>query len=152
MRYEFNAERRVWFWSRVEKTDTCWLWLGAKSVLGYGYVHFRVGSSRKTQTAHRLSYEMANGDLGDRWALHTCDNPSCVNPAHLYAGSPADNSRDMALRDRSPNMKLTQEQRRLLHEMHANQTHSVSALARYFGVSRWLVRDILFRRKALYQR
>ena len=70
----------------------CWPWTGARSGGGYGYLWWR-GRSRQ---AHRLSFAAANGSIpAGAFILHRCDNPRCVNPAHLFAGSHADNMRDM---------------------------------------------------------
>jgi hypothetical protein len=53
------------------------------------------------EKAHRFSYALAHSGIPDgAWILHTCDNPQCVNPAHLYAGTPSDNVQDMLDRER----------------------------------------------------
>lgn len=67
------------FWSKVEKTDTCWLWLGARTRGGYGL--FRL---KKMRSAHRVVYEMMVGRIPDGYDLdHLCRVRHCVNPAHL---------------------------------------------------------------------
>lgn len=81
------------------KPDECWEWTGARNDLGYGYV--RVAGRRFY--AHRLSLYIARGRLGsEQLACHTCDNPPCVNPAHLYAGTYRTNSQDASRRGRFP--------------------------------------------------
>lgn len=84
------------FWSKVEKTETCWNWISSKDPRGYG--QFRI--SGKTIKAPRYAFFFAHG----HWplnALHHCDNPSCVNPDHLYNGTHKDNMRDKTQRGRN---------------------------------------------------
>lgn len=81
-----------------EPNTGCWLWIGAVDTAGYG----RLGEKVR---AHRLSFCLASGipyqDLPSAtFICHRCDVPSCVNPAHLYAGTPADNMRDKVARGR----------------------------------------------------
>jgi len=72
----------------------CWVWTGIQDPQGYG----RLGGHR---LAHRQSWEMANGTIeGGLWVLHHCDNPPCVNPAHLYLGTVKENVRDAVERGR----------------------------------------------------
>lgn len=78
------------FWSKVAVgTDKqCWEWRGATKTLGYG----RMKVEGKNRTASRIAWELANGEpLGDRHALHTCDNPKCCNPYHIVAGTHGEN-------------------------------------------------------------
>lgn len=69
------------FWSKVEKTDTCWNWTGASIRGGYGMLLWR----ERRRLAHRISYEIAHGDpVPDGLTVdHLCRNPRCVNPDHL---------------------------------------------------------------------
>ncbi len=76
------------FWSKVQKTDSCWNWTGAKDVGGYG--RFKVG--RLVRAAHRLAYEAAKGTIPDGLQLdHLCRNRGCVNPDHVEAVEPKTN-------------------------------------------------------------
>jgi hypothetical protein len=90
------------FTSFVVKTDGCWLWISAKNSKGYG--SFWLDS--KTRPAHHVAFVLWNGKItAGMMVLHTCDNPSCVNPAHLYLGDNAQNMRDMWSRKRREGRK-----------------------------------------------
>lgn len=89
------------FWEKVDKRgpDECWLWKAGRDRNGYG--HIGVGKGRSTR-AHRVSWELANGSeipVG-LLACHTCDNPPCVNPAHIFIGTMADNLQDASAKGR----------------------------------------------------
>lgn len=78
----------------------CWEWDGARNSGGYGY--FSVNG--KQERATKVSYFLANGQFNnDLCVCHRCDNPSCVNPAHLFLGTKKDNTQDMLVKGRGAN-------------------------------------------------
>jgi hypothetical protein len=80
-------------WEQVTILDDCWCWTGR--TIGYGYGQIYIPSRRSNVLVHRLSYELFVGPILDGlFVLHTCDNPPCVRPSHLFLGTNADNMRD----------------------------------------------------------
>lgn len=79
------------FWKGVQKGDGCWPRIAAHNGLGYT----KISVDGKTCYAHRVSWEIHNGPIPNGlWVLHHCDNPPCVNPAHLFLGDRGANVRD----------------------------------------------------------
>lgn len=119
------------FWKRVDKrsTDECWNWLGYKNNCGYG--NFSV-DSKKRWNAHRVSYIINFGEIpAGMCVCHRCDNPSCVNPNHLFLGTVKENVRDRIVKGRSKYRALSQEQ--ILYIITSNQ--STKKLSEMFNVS-----------------
>ena len=85
------------FWEKVNKTDNCWEWTAYKLFNGYG----RFSINSKTDYAHRISWQFANGEYPTgKQVLHTCDNSGCVNPNHLFLGTLGDNMADRNKKNR----------------------------------------------------
>lgn len=85
------------FWSRVERTDGCWIWTGRREGRGYG----RFGAAPRRWSAHRLAWTLTYGPIPDgMFVCHRCDNPPCVRPDHLFLGTNSDNLLDASRKGR----------------------------------------------------
>jgi hypothetical protein len=145
------------FWARVIKTDGCWLWRGTHT-RGYG-----IFSVNQTPIgAHRFSYELAHGSIPEgMFICHTCDNPGCVNPAHLWAGTHQENVTDMITKgrnytggnppdrvargERTHHAKLTASQVIEIRSRHKSNPTSHAQLAKEYDVNPSMITRIINR-------
>lgn len=139
------------FWSKVEKTDGCWLWRGTISTFGYGVTGWR----GERWSAHRLAWTLTNGPIPDgKHVCHHCDNPPCARPDHLFLGEAVDNMRDMWAKGRGKGgfvkgeqvgtAKLTDDK---VREIRArwDAGEAIRAIARDTGMSRRMIGFVVHR-------
>lgn len=147
------------FWKRVRigEADECWEWTAYRRKEGYGKVGVTFGKANsKTLNAHRIAYLLYHGELPLRLSvLHTCDNPPCCNPTHLFLGTQAENLEDMHRKGRyrfkahsgeeNGNAKLSWEKVREVRQKHA-RGEKLRTLASEFGVSESTIKRIVYLR------
>jgi uncharacterized protein (DUF433 family) len=141
----------------VNKTEPkgCWQWLGSVSRRLCGYGSFKIYRAGRWGSvgAHRFSYEINKGPIpAGLCVCHHCDNPLCVNPIHLFAGTPLDNSRDRKRKGRgcigvrfgsgSPRAKLTEEDvADILVRVSSGETQT--SMAKKYSVSKVAINAII---------
>lgn len=111
------------------KPDECWLWTrsraGGCSKGGYGQI--KLSGERKQGYAHRIAYELAKGEIPpQKQVCHTCDNPLCVNPDHLFVGTSSDNHQDMKRKGR--HLYGERNARAVLTEQKVKEIHALLAI------------------------
>lgn len=130
----------------------CWLWTGPR-LINEGGDYGRFWFDGEENRAHRFMYELVNGPLADGLLVrHVCDNPPCVNPAHLISGTPRDNVLDKFERGRGPNRKgerhplarLTDENVRQIRIL-AKSGIRYHDIAGRFGMSRQQIAKVVHR-------
>lgn len=144
------------FWKQVEKTESCWLWVGTKTKAGYGKIQL----NGKTLLAHRIAWYLEYGQYPEFNACHVCDNPSCVRVEHLYDATQKQNIADKLSKNRQkrfgplpgsqnsenhPQARLTWEQVRVIRELH-KLGKPVKEIAYDFSLSIGCVYDLLAHR------
>jgi hypothetical protein len=134
---------------RLKVTETgCWEWQGCTTRCGYG----RIGKGRDGwEATHRVAWKLTHGDTGDLYVLHSCDNPPCCNPDHLFLGTPKDNTQDMMQKGRHRNAKgdahpsstLTDAQVGEMRALYPTTVHTFRELGALYGVSKEQARRVV---------
>ena len=141
-------------WEKIDKKgpDECWEWQGALDSGGYGHIADESGRARK---AHRLVLKTMGLVLGSLHVCHSCDNPRCCNPNHLFLGSHRDNVQDRHTKGRTvipspkpgeknPQAKLSSSEVNDIRWLYA-ANHPPRDLSQMFGVSKSTIRLIVRR-------
>lgn len=133
------------FWKKVDRRrdEDCWHWMGTRiPPWGHGRI---MGRDGRTVLAHRVAWELERGPIpAGLFVCHRCDNPPCVNPAHLFLGTHLDNMQDMARKhrgaigERNGQAKLSQSQVLEIRDLLRNGLAGTD-IADRFGVSKSLV-------------
>jgi hypothetical protein len=136
------------FESKINKTDTCWLWTaGVFTTSGYGSFRY----DGKNWLAHRASWFFTYGKPADDFLLHSCDNKLCVNPAHLREGTQYENIQDMIAKGRRVlnyaencgTAKLTYAQANEIRERYKMEKKTQSFYASEYGVNQAVISRII---------
>lgn len=139
------------FWAKVNKTDTCWLWT-ACTRNGYGSitVGYKDNGRSIIDYSHRISYRLHFEEIPEGTSIcHNCDTPRCVNPSHLFVGTPKINSLDMvkknrqAFQEKNGRAKLTSIQIQEIRSEYDAKRKTAKELAIKYGVNRSCIYKII---------
>jgi len=143
-------EERLYARIEPDLNSGCWLWSGPTVTGGYG----NIGAERRYMLTHRVSWELHCGPIPDgAFVCHKCDTPACVNPDHLFLGTPAENNADRdekgrhrTLRgDANGRAKLAPETIRNIRSEYLAGGVSQQALGDRYGVTQSMVSKIILR-------
>lgn len=124
------------FLAKVEKTDGCWLWRGAHCPKGYGHILV----DGRYEKAHRLAVRIYRGPIPTgMFVCHTCDTPACVNPAHLWIGTPQQNSDDCRRKGRL-RTGITVGEANHFSKLTSDEVETIRATPKAYGVATRLAR------------
>lgn len=139
------------YWDNVDKksNDECWEWKAARNKFGYGVIYY----DGKNRYAHRLALQLSNIYLEkDDVVCHSCDNPSCSNPNHLFIGKQSDNIKDMIEKRRNQfgentyNAKLSNDDIIEIRKLYFNGI-TQNNIAKMFSINQGHVSDIINMKK-----
>lgn len=135
-------EKRFYRKVGAQKPNGCQEWVGSLNSSGYGQIRSKEHPFNKV-LAHRVAYELHYGPVPEGLVVcHKCDNPLCVNPAHLFAGTRKDNFQDMLSKSRQRKSQFTEEEVGVMRDMRRNGL-TQREIALQFGCSRPLVSMLL---------
>lgn len=131
------------FWSKVDikSNDDCWIWTAGRFPSGYGAFK----ALGKQWRATRFSWSLNNKTIidSDLVVCHTCDNPPCVNPNHLFAATHKDNQYDSIFKGRHSSAKLTEKEKEMIRKLYSNGDITQKELGNMFSVDPSTVSDVV---------
>lgn len=142
--------KRFWKMVIISDDDKCWEWTGSKSGFGYGTCKI----DGVENGAHRIAYSLCRGEIPPGMCVcHSCDNPSCCNPNHLWIGTKADNCKDRAKKKRSGYQPTTMSKRnwRIIDFVKKHPEITYEVLGELNGVSKQRIQQIVRRAGILKQ-
>ncbi len=155
--YYTPEQRTIAFWNKVAITaddNQCWLWQGCHLLSGYGLMEI----NRKRIRAHRIAWSYPDYVIPEGMDVcHSCDNPKCCNPKHLFIGTHQENMDDMKMKKRycmpitrkgidSNKAKLTEEQVLAIRSEYIPYKVSTPKLAAKYNVHQSVIHDIVTRK------
>jgi HNH endonuclease len=128
-----------------ETTESgCVLWAGLKDWNGRGVIYSTLRPPQRIFIASRIAWEIANGAIPEGQCIcHRCDNPACINVAHLFLGTQLDNIDDMARKGRQANRRLTDDEIRTIYARYHKGNVSQQQLADEYGIHQTAVSSIV---------
>jgi len=143
------------FWNKIEYSADCWKWIGCIGTPGYGVLIVRAPKTRKRILlhAHRISWFLHHHrDPKEMYVLHRCDNPSCVNPEHLFLGTHLDNIADMVKKGRAsrgadrPTAKLSEQDVLTIRDQYSKGDITQKELGQQYNVEPTTIGQIVRRK------
>lgn len=151
MRKHYVRQKLITRFSRMyDATSGCWIWLGYLDDKGYGRFGTFAGDDAKIMgmgLAHRIAYRLYIGEIPSGAVVcHTCDEPRCVRPSHLFVGTQADNIRDMWRKGRARvphrqvgeanhNARISWEDAKNIRHLYFAERRSQQEIAEFFGLT-----------------
>jgi hypothetical protein len=146
-----SAKDKFWTYVNVKGQDECWEWNRSRNKQGYGNF-YKPGYRHLPERAHRFSYRTEKGEIPPGIQVcHTCDNPPCVNPKHLFLGTAKENKADSIRKGRlrvpiginCHQSKLTENSVRSIRNLYETQKTPHRKIAEMFGVTKTVITSIL---------
>jgi hypothetical protein len=156
MKLNTIENQNKWFWSKINKKSefACWEWIRGTDTNGYGKVRFR----KHIQMAHRVAWILTHGEITNKLIIcHSCDNPPCCNPDHLFLGTHLDNAHDKIKKgrdkhrflygDNHQNTTISDKDILRIRELYSTGKFTYKKLGKLFGCTFQHIGAIILRKR-----